>query len=408
MAALGLNIVIGYTGLISIGHAAFMAIGAYFSAVMVSFFHVPFIFSFLGAGLVAGLFGILLGIPALRLKGFYLAIATMAFGVVVEQTMHTWDYVGGSAGFRRIPDPAIFGFTLESDLSKLYLVLFVSFILFVITSNFLKTKTGRALKAIRESEFAARSMGINISKYKIIAFVISAVYAGFAGSLYAHTIGYVSPADFGLTTSINLLAMIVIGGLASMSGGFIGSLIIIAMPFMFSRSQLPMSIISGVLLVVVVLFFPRGIAYGLRIFSMRYLWRPITAIRRLFVMNKKENGKKINVSGKNIFYRETANKEGNTVLFVHGNYGSSKWFEPALERLPDKYRGFALDMPNFGRSDRIDNVSIDTYVDYVVTEFGAAHLRGLNVFQRVRALISIAHPDFREQLKKQAQEIGYL
>ncbi|MEA2066796.1 MAG: alpha/beta fold hydrolase [Thermotogota bacterium] len=379
LVALGLNIVIGYTGQISIGHAAFMAIGAYFSAVMVSFFNVPFIFSFLGAGLVAGLFGVLLGIPALRLKGFYLAIATMAFGVVVEQTVHTWDYVGGSAGFRRIPDPAIFGFTLESDLSKLYLILFVSFILFVITSNFLKTKTGRALKAIRESEFAARSMGINISKYKIIAFVISAVYAGFAGSLYAHTIGYVSPADFGLGTSINLLAMIVIGGLASMSGGFIGALIIVAMPFMFSRTQLPMSIISGILLVLVVQFFPRGIAYGLRIFSLKYLWRPITAIRRLFAMNKRENGKKISVSGTDIFYRETENQKGTTILFVHGNFGSSKWFEPAIERLPEKYRGFALDMPNFGRSDRIDNVSIETYADYVFKFMKELNLEKVNI-----------------------------
>ncbi|TYB84106.1 MAG: alpha/beta fold hydrolase [Kosmotoga sp.] len=379
VVALGLNIVIGYTGQISIGHAAFMAIGAYFSAIMVSFFNVPFIFSFLGAGLVAGLFGVLLGIPALRLKGFYLAIATMAFGVVVEQTLHTWDYVGASAGFRTIPNPSIFGITLESDLSKLYLVLIVSFVLFILTSNFLKTKTGRALKAIRESEFAARSMGINISKYKIIAFVISAVYAGLAGSLYAHTIGYISPADFGLGTSINLLAMIVIGGLASMSGGFIGALIIVAMPFMFSRTQLPMSMISGALLVIVVLFFPRGIAYGLQIFSLKHLNKPITALRRWLAMNKKEKGKKINISGKNIFYRETDNKEGTPVVFVHGNFGSNKWFEPTLEKLSNKYHGLALDMPNFGRSDRIESVSIDAYADYVFNFMKELKLEKVNI-----------------------------
>ncbi|MFO7882146.1 MAG: alpha/beta fold hydrolase [Kosmotogaceae bacterium] len=402
LVALGLNIVIGFTGQISIGHAAFMAIGAYFSAVMVSFFNVPFIVSFLGAGLAAGIFGVLLGIPALRLKGFYLAIATMAFGVVVEQTMHTWDYVGGSAGFRRIPNPSIFGFTLESDLSKLYLILFVSFILFIVTANFLNTKTGRALKAIRESEFAARSMGINISKYKIIAFVISAVYAGLAGSLYAHTIGYVSPADFGLGTSINLLAIIVIGGLASMSGGFIGSLIIIALPFLFSRTQLPMSIISGALLVIVVLFFPRGIAYGLRIFSIKYLWRPITILRRWLTMSKSEKGKKINISGTNIFYRESENKDGIPILFVHGNFGSSKWFEPALERLPAKYRGLALDMPNFGRSDRIEEVSIDSYADYVYEFMKELELEKVNIVGHslggaVVQKVMIDHP---EKIKK--------
>lgn len=377
IAALGLNLVIGYAGQISIGHAAFMAIGAYFSAVMVMKFNVPFLLAFLGSGFVAGCFGLLLGIPALRLRGFYLAIATMAFGVVIEQSLNAWEFVGASVGVRDIKPPTLFGLKLTSDLANLYLIIFVSIVIFIITDNIIRSKTGRALKAIRESSFAAQSLGINVSRYKLIAFVISAVYAGLAGSLYAHTIGYISPLDFGLGSSINLLAMIVIGGLASLSGGFIGSVIIIALPFMFSRTQLPMSVIFGVLLILVVLFFPRGIAYGFQIFSLKYMWRPYTKFRRYLAMKKKEQGKYVKIADKKLFYRESGDPDGLPVLFVHGNFASGKWFEPAMELLPDTYHSFALDLPNFGRSDRLEEVTIDNYARYVIDFIREFDLEGV-------------------------------
>mgnify|MGYP000849591216 FL=1 len=376
IAALGLNLVIGYAGQISIGHAAFLAIGAYFSAVMVMKYNVPFLIAFLGAGAIAGFFGLLLGIPSLRLRGFYLAIATMAFGVVIEQTLNAWEFVGASVGIREIKPANLFGISLSSDLANLYFVIFVSIVLFVITNNIIKSKTGRALKAIRESSFAAQSLGINVARYKLIAFIISAVYAGFAGSLYAHTIGYISPLDFGLGTSINLLAMIVIGGLASLSGGFIGSIIIIALPFIFSRTQLPMSVIFGVLLILVVLFFPRGIAYGLQIISLKYLWKPYTSFRRFLSSVKKERGEYAEVSGKKIFYRETGDKRGIPIVFVHGNFASGKWFEPVMSLLPGEYRAFAIDLPNFGRSDRVEEVSIDNYGKFVIDFIRQKELEG--------------------------------
>ncbi|WP_287924537.1 alpha/beta fold hydrolase [Kosmotoga pacifica] len=365
LASLGLNIVIGYAGQISIGHAAFMAIGAYFSALLTMNFHVPFLIAFLGAGVVSGIFGFLLGIPALRLKGFYLAIATMAFCVVVEQLLKSWDYAGGNIGIRNIVPPKLPGISLASDTAKYYLIAVVTFLIYIFTANILKGKTGRAFKAIRESEFAAQSMGINISRYKLIAFVISAVYAGFAGSLYAHTIGYISPTDFGLGNSINLLAIIVIGGLASLSGSFIGSVIMVAMPFLFSRTQIPMSIIFGVLLVLVVLFFPRGLAYALQIFNIKYLWRPYTALKRHFAKRKKAEGEFINVLGKKIHYVEVNKNAKKTIMFIHGNFASWRWFKPVLDRLSDDYRGIALDMPNFGRSDWIDEITIESYARYV-------------------------------------------
>ncbi|OAA31823.1 hypothetical protein AT15_03055 [Kosmotoga arenicorallina S304] len=365
ITTLGLNIVIGYAGQISIGHAAFMAIGAYTSALLTMNFNFPFLLSLLIAGCVAGIFGLLLGIPALRLKGFYLAIATMAFGVVVEQLLKSWEYAGGNIGIRNIVSPKLLGISLSSDTAKYYLIAIVSLLLYIISANILKGKTGRAFKAIRESEFAAQSMGINISRYKLIAFVISAIYAGIAGSLYAHTIGYISPTDFGLGNSINLLAIIVIGGLASLSGSFIGSVIMVAMPFMFSRTQLPMSIIFGVLLVLVVLFFPRGLAYALQIFNVKFLWKPYTAIKRRFAKMKKAEGEFVEINGKRIHYVQKNEKSEKTIFFIHGNFASWRWFKPSLDILPTEFRGIALDMPNFGYSDWIDEAKIETYAKYV-------------------------------------------
>lgn len=365
ITTLGLNIVIGYAGQISIGHAAFMAIGAYTSTLLTMNFHLPFLLSFLIAGSVSGLFGFLLGIPALRLKGFYLAIATMAFGVVVEQLLKSWEFAGGNIGIRNITPPKLLGAQLSSDTAKYYLTAVIALLLYIISANILKSRTGRAFKAIRESEFAAQSMGINISRYKLIAFVVSAVYAGIAGSLYAHTIGYISPTDFGLGNSINLLAIIVIGGLASLSGSFIGSVIMVAMPFMFSRTQLPMSIIFGVLLVLVVLFFPRGLAYALQIFNVKFLWKPYTALKRRIAKMKKAEGEFVEVLGKRIHYVQKNGEAKKTILFVHGNFASWRWFKPALDNLPNEYHGVALDMPNFGQSEWLEEVKIDVYAQYV-------------------------------------------
>jgi len=367
IAAFGLNILIGYAGQISIGHAAFLAIGAYLSAVLTKNFNFPFIVTIFLSGGLSGLFGLALGFPALRLTGFYLAIATMAFGIAIEQVFAAWEYVGGNIGIRNIPNPDLFGIPVDTDLGKYLIIVFFTLLLFIVGYNILKSKTGRALKAIRESEFAARSAGIDVAKYKLIAFVISAVYAGMAGSLYAHTINYISPIDFGLGHSINLLAMIVVGGLASMSGNFIGAILMIGIPFLFSRANLPMSIIFGVLLVVVVMFFPRGLGYGLYILNWKYFGKPWAYIKKLIRKMKFRRDEAMFVKTKNgsVHYETGGDPSGKPVFMVHGNFASWRWYKPVLDRLEGTgIKGISLDLPGFGDSDRLPNeISIENYAE---------------------------------------------
>jgi len=365
IAAFGLNILIGYAGQISIGHAAFLAIGAYLSAILTKNFNFPFIPSIIISGVVSGLFGLVLGFPALRLKGFYLAIATMAFGVAIEQVISAWGYVGGNIGMRNIPAFDFFYMPIKSDLGKYYVIAFFTIFLFIIGYNILKSKTGRALKAIRESEFAARSAGINVSKFKLTAFVISAVYAGVAGSLYAHTINYIAPTDFGLGLSINLLAMIVVGGLASILGNFIGTTLMVAIPFFFSRINISMSIIFGIMLVIVVLFFPRGLGYGLFILNWKYFGIPYARLRKKLRSLKVKGGKEmfVNIDSGRVHYEIGGNPNGKPVFMLHGNFGSWRWFKPVLDRLVDTaYKGISLDLPGFGDSEKPQReISIENY-----------------------------------------------
>jgi len=365
IAALGLNILIGFAGQISIGHAAFLAIGAYVSAVLTKNFNFPFLVTIILSGGVSGFFGLVLGFPALRLKGFYLAIATLAFGVAVEKILAAWDFVGGHTGMANVPNPDLFGIEIQSDIGKYYIIAAVAVFLFIVAYNILQSKTGRAFKAIRESEFAARSSGINIAKYKLIAFIMSAVYAGVAGSLYAHTINYIGPADFGLGISINLLAMIVVGGLASMSGNFIGASIMVAVPFFFSRITLPMSFIFGLLLIFVVLFFPKGLGYALYIIQWKYLNRPWTWLRKKIRSEqfKEEKAMFLKFGETKIHYEIDGNPTGEPIFMVHGNFASWRWFEPTLKRLKgSKYKGIAVDLPGFGDSDKPERtISIENY-----------------------------------------------
>ncbi|HOO32211.1 MAG TPA: alpha/beta fold hydrolase [Thermotogota bacterium] len=365
IAALGLNILIGYAGQISIGHAAFMAVGAYLSAILTKNFNFPFIVTIILSGGLSGLFGIILGFPALRLKGFYLAIATMAFGVAIEKILAAWDYVGGYTGFVNVPNPDLFGLEVSSDLGKFYIIAVVTVALFLFASNMMKSKTGRALMAIRESEFAASSSGVNVAKYKLIAFVISAVYAGVAGALYAHTINYIAPTDFAMGISINLLAMIVVGGLASLSGNIIGSILMVAIPFLFSRVNVPMSIIFGIMLIVVVLFFPKGLGYAVHILQWKFFGRPWIWLKKKLRKNsfKEENAMFVKIGDMKIHFETGGDPKGTPIFMVHGNFASWRWFEPVLKRMSGTtYKGIAMDLPGFGDSTNPEReISIDNY-----------------------------------------------
>lgn len=263
--ALGFNVLLGYAGQISLGHAAFMGLGAYVSANLVAM-GLPFIWSLLLSGFIPMLTGLLLGLVALRLEGHYLAIATLGFGVTLQQIFKEWiDFTNGFSGMKT-EYPEIFGFVFKSRESYFILVMVIFILLALFAYNLLKSKTGRALIAMRDSEHAAQAMGISLFKYKLIAFAISAFYAGIAGSLYIHLIRYTNPNDWGLELSLNLLAMVVIGGLATISGGIYGAAFIVLIPELIKEIPLlenvknVSSILTGLALVLVIMFFPYGLA----------------------------------------------------------------------------------------------------------------------------------------------------
>ncbi|MGM0641469.1 MAG: alpha/beta fold hydrolase [Thermotogota bacterium] len=355
IASMGLNILIGYTGQLSIGHAAFMAIGAYTTAYMSLTFGTPFILNLIVAIVFSGVLGAIISIPALRLKGFYLAIATMAFGITVEQLIASVEVFGGHIGLRDIPD------IMPNDFWMYVLNLAFYVVLSYIATKLIKSPNGISYQMTRDSEYAARSFGKRISTTKLEAFIVSAVYGGIAGALYAHTIGYIGPTDFALATSLNLLAMIVIGGLASIEGGLIGAFIITGMPFLFSRTDIPMSVIFGTLLIIFVLFFPKGLIYGIIMGYYKYFERPVIEITKFIWKEKSKPSQKTTVNGKDIYYNVNGN--GEPVIMIHGNFGSHRWFDKVNDL--KGYKTYALDLPNFGHSDRIENIEIDTYADYV-------------------------------------------
>lgn len=257
--SLGLNILTGYAGQISIGHAAFMAIGAYTSALLTAR-GVPFWCALPAAGVMAGAVGWLLGFPALRLHGHYLAIATLGFAAAVQQIITTWDGVTGGHMGMKVAKPVLFGFRFGSDVRFYYITLAFVALMVLLSVNLLRSRIGRAFKAIRDSEVAAQAAGISLARYKTTSFGISAAYAGLAGSVYAHMIGYIGPADFTVGLSLNLLAAIVVGGLGSVPGSIYGGIFIALLPMFFSRVKNLPYVLTGVVLIAVVLFLPYGLA----------------------------------------------------------------------------------------------------------------------------------------------------
>jgi len=271
VVGLGLMLLAGFTGLFSIGHAAFLGVGAYTQAVLNNM-GVPFPIALAAAGGLSALVGVIVGMPALRVKGIYLGIATLAFGFVVEEVFARWESVtGGNAGLFVNP-PAIGEWQIESGTGFYFLCLVVAVIATLTILNLLRSPTGRAFVAIRDSEISAQSMGIHLARYKTLSFAISAALAGLGGALYAHKIQFLSPEQFNIIQSIDLLLMVVIGGLGSVHGAFLGAIFLISMPQLIALGKdfLPAAIgqapglqstIYGVVLVAFVLFEPMGL-YG--------------------------------------------------------------------------------------------------------------------------------------------------
>lgn len=282
IAAVGLNILTGFTGLISLGHAAFMAIGAYTSAILAVTLGVPFWLALPTAGVLTGLIGFIVGLPSLRLTGIYLALATMAFGFVTDEIILQWQSVtGGADGFSAVP-PAIFGLTFDSY-KRYFFITFTSLaILIFVAKNMLRGSFGRTLMAIRDSETAAETMGIKLGWYKTLAFTLSALYTGLAGSLYAHFILFISIDNFTLLNSISYIVMIVVGGLGSLTGSIMGAVFITILPeiITFTKDYLPAAVktasslqaaVYGITLMLFIIFQPTGF-YGLWV-KLRNWWR---------------------------------------------------------------------------------------------------------------------------------------
>lgn len=264
---LSLNFVVGYTGLAALGHAAFSCVGAYASSLLALNYGLsPWIGLIVGA-CVAAILGALIGIPSLRLKGDYLAIATFGFGVIVYSVAKNWvSLTRGPMGLPGIPGFSVFGLQLSQVWTYLILVAIFVFLTYFVIRRVVNSPFGRILRGIREDEIAALAMGKNVNKYKIMVFVIGAFFAGIAGSLYAHYITFIDPSSFTVMESITILLMVVFGGMGSLGGSFVGAAILVIFPELLRFLGMPSSVaaplrqmIYGLLLIVLMLKRPQGI-----------------------------------------------------------------------------------------------------------------------------------------------------
>jgi branched-chain amino acid transport system permease protein len=229
IGALGLNLLIGYTGQISLGHGAFVAIGAYTSGLLTGKLGIPFIISLPLSGLMAALLGLIVGIPSLRLKGLYLALGTLAFGFVIEYILFHWNITQGDLGMavKRI---SVGEFQIKTQRQFFYLITALAVLAVVCTKNIVRGKIGRSFIAIRDRDIAAEAMGISLAKYKIMAFGLSSFYAGIAGCLTAHYNRWIVPGSFDISLSIAFIAMIIMGGLGTVLGSVLGAILITGIP----------------------------------------------------------------------------------------------------------------------------------------------------------------------------------
>ena len=266
LVAIGLNVLLGFSGLVSLGTAGFMGLGAYMSAYLTGVLGWQFLLSMAVSTIVPVLLGVLVGLVSLRVSGMYLAIATLAVAEIFIRMFEQFtDITGGFSGMRA-SFPSFFGTTLNRGQTFIFIVV-VLVIVMILTENFVRSVTGRALLTMRASEPAASAMGINLLKYKLLAFALATAYASLGGVLYVHFIQFAFPSDWNLLLALQILAVIVIGGLKSIMGAVIGSFVVFGIPQLWlpnlpiigDINGLPF-IFTGVLIIVVVLFYPNGLS----------------------------------------------------------------------------------------------------------------------------------------------------
>ena len=275
IAAIGLQLLVGFTGLLSLGHAAFLGVGAYTSAILITNLGCPFILSILVAGLVAALFGIIVGIPSLRIKGFYLMVATLAFQFVIDYIIIHWESVTRGIRGIELPTPHILGVSLATH-KAYFLFLFVLVVVFMWgAKNITRSKIGRAFIAIRDNDVSAEIIGISIFRYKLLSFAVSAFYAGVAGALFAGLLRTAIPEDYTFLHSIIFLAMVLVGGLGRMVGTIFGVIFVTLVPVLldlivsyianvydpnFTMYLGPMKeLVFGGLIILFIIFEPEGL-----------------------------------------------------------------------------------------------------------------------------------------------------
>ena len=284
----GLNILTGYCGQLSIGHAGFMAVGAYTTGILAGKLGMPFLAALICSGFSAGLIGLIFGLPSVRVKGFYLAITTIAAQFIIIWVINHWSLTGGFVGLS-VPYASILGFKFKSEGSQFYLIMIITAICILFAKNLARSRVGRAFIAVRDNDLAAEVMGINLTYYKLLAFFIGCFLAGIAGALFAHWTGFLTAESFTLTDSILYIGMIIIGGLGTTLGPILGAVLIRllqqgimyispvlestfpAIPAGFTSGIAPM--VFGLVIVLFLILEPRGLAHRWALFKAAYrLW----------------------------------------------------------------------------------------------------------------------------------------
>jgi branched-chain amino acid transport system permease protein len=260
LLTISLNLLSGYAGMISLGHAGFFLIGSYTSAILATRFAMPFPVSLVAAAVVTAASGLLLSIPALKLSGHFLAVITIAFGLILHLLSINLEFItNGVSGISGIPRPSFGSWSMKSDVVYYWLVLAILALVSLLVSAYVRSGYGRALRALRDDEIAAGCMGVDVNLAKVHAFVISAAIAGIAGCLYAHYVRYINPESFTLDISIRILIMMVVGGVGSILGSLVGAFIVYVLPESLRFLNDYYYLVFGFVIMLLMLVLPRGL-----------------------------------------------------------------------------------------------------------------------------------------------------
>ncbi|NJC88636.1 MAG: branched-chain amino acid ABC transporter permease [Desulfuromonas sp.] len=269
MLAVGLNLLLGFAGQISLGQAAFYGLGAYLSGILTATYGWNPWTAMAVAAIAVGILAFVIGFPILKLKGHYLAMATLGFGIIIYIVFNEYvDVTGGPSGFSGVPGLSLGDLHFDSDLKSYYLIWTMALLVMLLAVNLTQSRIGRALRAIHDSEVAARVLGVNARLLKVQVFTCSAIISGLAGSLYAHTVTFISPSTFGFHFSVELLTMVIIGGLGSIYGSCLGAALLTLLPEFLRTFQDYDIVVYGLLLIIMTMFLPGGLVQGFELLWM--------------------------------------------------------------------------------------------------------------------------------------------